>query len=149
MLLCTLADSFRFDLLHPGFDRALAFLRQSDLARWPKGRHAVEGDRVVAIVEQRDGVGQAAAVLEAHRRYIDLQYTVAGQEVMGWRALSECRQPREAFSDERDIGFFLDAPQVWVPVPPGQLAVFYPEDAHAPLAGTGPLHKVIIKVAVA
>lgn len=148
MLLSTLADSYRFDRLYPGFDRALEFLRQPDLARWPKGRHPLDGDRVIAIVEQRDAVGREKAVLEFHRRYVDLQYTVAGEEVMGWRALSECRQPREAFAEERDIGFFLDAPLVWVPVPPGHLAVFFPEDAHAPLAGRGPLHKVILKVAV-
>ena len=148
MLLSALSDSHRFDHLYQGFARALEFLRQPDLARWPKGRHPLDGERVIAIVEQRDAVGREAAVLEGHRRYIDLQYTVSGQEVMGWRALSECRQPRESFSGERDIGFFLDAPLVWVPVPPGHLAVFFPEDAHAPLAGTGPLHKVILKVAV-
>ena len=148
MLLSTLSDSYRFDTLHPGFSRALAFLRQPDLARWPKGRHPVDGDRIIAIVEQRDAVGQAAAVLEVHRRYIDLQYTVTGDEVMGWRALSTCAQPREPFAEERDIGFFRDAPLVWVPVPASHLAIFYPEDAHAPLAGPGPLHKVIMKVAV-
>ena len=82
MLLSTLSDSHRFDALYPGFARALEFLRQPDLARWPKGRHAVDGDRIVAIVEQRDAVGRDAAVLEVHRRYIDLQYTVAGDEVM-------------------------------------------------------------------
>ena len=148
MLLSTLSDSYRFDALHPGFSRALDFLRQPDLAHWAKGRHPVDGDRIIAIVEQRDAVGQAAAVLEVHRRYIDLQYTVSGDEVMGWRALSTCAQPREPFAEDRDIGFFRDAPLVWVPVPTGHLAIFYPEDAHAPLAGRGPLHKVIMKVAV-
>ena len=148
MLLCTLSDSHRFDQLYPGFAQALAFLRQPGLADLPKGRHPQAGDRLVAIVEQRDGVGPGAAVLEVHRRYIDIQYTVAGAEVIGWRARSDCREPREAFDEERDIGFFGDASRVWVPVPPGHLAIFYPEDAHAPLAGTGPLHKVIMKVAV-
>ena len=148
MLLSTLSDSHRFDALYPGFARALEFLRQPDLARWPKGRHAVDGDRIVAIVEQRDAVGRDAAVLEVHRRYIDLQYTVAGDEVMGWRALADCTAPREPFAEERDVGFFRDAPLVWVPVPPGHLAIFDPEDAHAPLAGRGPLHKVVMKVAV-
>ena len=148
MLLCTLSDSVRFDALHPGFARALAFLRQPDLADWPTGRHPLDGDRVVAIVERRDAVGQAAAVMEAHRRYIDLQFTVTGDEVIGWRPLSECRTPREPFAVERDVGFFLDQPKVWLPVPSGYVAILYPEDGHAPLAGTGPLHKVVMKVAV-
>ena len=148
MLLCTLADSVRFDTLFPGFDRALAFLRQPGLADWAKGRHPLDDQRLVAIVEQRDAVGRGAAVMEVHRRYIDIQYTVAGDEVIGWGPLAGCREPREAFDAERDVGFFRDPPVVWLPVPPGHLAIFYPEDAHAPLAGQGPLHKVIMKVAV-
>ena len=148
MLISSLADSVRFERIHPDFPRALEFLRQPGLATWAKGRHAVLDDRVIAIVEQRDAVGRGAAVLEVHRRYIDIQYTVAGDEVIGWRPLSECRVPREPFDGERDVGFFKDDSGFWCPVPPGQLAVFFPEDAHAPLAGQGPLHKVIMKIAV-
>ncbi len=149
MLISTLADSVRFETLYPGFAQALAFLRQPGLAAWPEGRHAVEGDRVVAVVNHREAVGRAAAVLEAHRRYIDIQYVLAGEEVMGWRPLADCRLPRAPFDAEQDIGFFLDVPQAWLPVAPGQLAIFFPEDAHAPLAGRGANHKVIMKVAVA
>lgn len=148
MLLTTLADSVRYENLHPGFPAALAFLRRPDLADLPAGRHVVEGEQIYAIVERRDAVGRERAVLEVHRRYIDLQYTVSGDEVMGWRTLAECRQPRGGFEEARDVGFYEGGPLVWVPVPPGHLAVFFPEDAHAPLAGGGPLHKVIMKVAV-
>ena len=30
----------------------------------------------------------------------------------------------------------------------GAFAIFYPEDAHAPLATSGPIHKAVVKVAV-
>ncbi len=148
MLLTTLVDSVRYENLYPGFSSALAFLRRADLEALPTRRHAVEGEQIFAIVERRDAVGRERAVLEAHRRYIDLQYTVSGDEIMGWRTLAECRQTRGDFEEARDVGFYEGAPLVWVPVPPGHLAVFFPEDAHAPLAGSGPLHKVILKVAV-
>lgn len=149
MILTTLADSSRYQHLHPAFAAALTFLNRSDLAQLERGRHALDGDRLYAVVERRDAVGRSAAVLEAHRRYIDLQYTVVGAETMGWRDLASCRNPRSAFEVERDIVFFNDEPVAWVDVPPGYLAVFFPEDAHAPLAGDGPLHKVIVKAAVA
>jgi YhcH/YjgK/YiaL family protein len=148
MLLTTLSDSARYEALYPGLAAALAYLRRPDLATLPPGRQSVESDQLYAIVEQRPAVGREQAVLEVHRRYIDVQYTVSGAEVMGWRALAECTQPRDAFDEARDVGFFEGAPLVWLPVPPGHLAVFFPEDAHAPLAGSGPLHKVIMKVAV-
>jgi len=36
----------------------------------------------------------------------------------------------------------------WCPVPAGSFAVFFPEDAHAPMVSDGEVHKVILKVAV-
>lgn len=148
MLLTTLSESARYENLYPGFAAALAFLRQPGTPALPAGRQAVDGDRIYAIVERRDAVGRARAVLESHRRYIDLQYTVCGDEVMGWRDRADSGPWREAFDEARDVGFHTGQPLVWVPVPAGHLAVFFPEDAHAPLAGSGPLHKVILKVAV-
>jgi beta-galactosidase beta subunit len=35
-----------------------------------------------------------------------------------------------------------------VSVPRGSFAIFFPEDAHAPLAGRGALTKAIVKIAV-
>jgi biofilm protein TabA len=35
-----------------------------------------------------------------------------------------------------------------VATPPGTFAIFFPEDAHAPMAGEGLIHKVVVKVAV-
>jgi beta-galactosidase beta subunit len=34
-----------------------------------------------------------------------------------------------------------------VAVPPAHFAIFFPEDAHAPLAGRGMLKKAIVKIA--
>jgi beta-galactosidase beta subunit len=31
---------------------------------------------------------------------------------------------------------------------PGSFAIFFPEDAHAPLSSTGRVHKIVVKVAV-
>jgi beta-galactosidase beta subunit len=35
-----------------------------------------------------------------------------------------------------------------VTVAPGSFGIFFPEDAHAPAAADGPIHKVVLKVAV-
>ncbi len=44
--------------------------------------------------------------------------------------------------------FFADRPETWFAVKPGSFAIFYPQDAHAPLAGTGETRKAVMKVAV-
>ena len=148
MLLASLSDSSRYEALHPAFPRALAFLRQPGLAELPPGRHELEGDHLFALIQRPDAIGQQAAVLEAHRRYIDIQFAVSGIEVIGWRERWSCAHPRGAFDEARDVILYDDSPRVWIPVLPQFLAVLFPEDAHAPLAGEGPLHKVVLKVEV-
>jgi YhcH/YjgK/YiaL family protein len=88
------------------------------------------------------------ARLEAHRRYIDIQLVLEGDEQMGWKPLADCHNPVSEHSEERDIRFFHDAPASWVAVPPDHFCIFFPEDAHAPLVASGMVRKVIFKVAV-
>lgn len=148
MILDSLANGGRYLALNPLFAAAMEFLRRADLASLPEGRHEIQGDRLFALVARAQGKGAAGAKLEVHRKYIDIQYVVSGTEVIGWRAIETCRQAAGPFDQTKDIGFFADPADSWVTVPAGHLAILLPHDAHAPLAGSGPLHKVILKVAV-
>jgi YhcH/YjgK/YiaL family protein len=134
--------------MHPGFARAFAFLAATDFAPLPGGRHDIDGDRIYVSIDRQDGRGDEGARLEAHRRYIDIQYTIAGDERIGWMPLARCAVPDGAFDEKKDIGFFADRPTTWLAVPPGSFAIFFPHDAHAPLAGQGLLQKAIVKIAV-
>jgi hypothetical protein len=46
------------------------------------------------------------------------------------------------------VEFYTDRPTLWIPVSSGRFAIFYPEDAHAPLGTDAFVHKIVIKVAV-
>ncbi len=72
----------------------------------------------------------------------------AGAEEIGWRPLAACVHHTGEFDAGHDIGYFDDRPDTWVAVPVQHFAVFFPEDAHAPLGGRGALRKAIVKVAV-
>lgn len=148
MILAPVEHLERYVALHPRFARAVEFIRHTDLAALAPGRHAIAGDELYVTIDHKDGRGREGARLEAHRKYIDIQVTLSGQEEIGWTPLGRCRRPDGEFSSERDIVFFDDRPDVWVQVPPGLFAVFFPEDAHAPLGGRGPLRKAIVKVLV-
>jgi biofilm protein TabA len=148
MILASLADFERYVSLHGGFAQALAFLRGGQCETLPLGKHAIDGERLFVLIGEDAGRGQASAPLEAHRKYIDIQYVVTGVDTMGWRPRAECERPRAEFDATKDIVFFDDAPVTWFDVPQGSLVVFYPSDAHAPLAGTGTPRKAVMKVAV-
>lgn len=148
MILDSLKNSARYITLQQDFAAAFDFLKRPDIAALPVGRCEVLGRRVFAIVGKDKGKGRENARLEAHRKYIDIQFVISGDEWIGWRDLKTCRESGLGYSAEKEIQFYTAAPEKWFRVPPKSFAIFFPEDAHAPLAGKGPVHKVVMKVAV-
>lgn len=148
MILSALSQSHRYTLLHPLFQRAFDTMRTTDFFAYAPGRYPVVGEDLFFIVEHAQGKPQADAWLEAHRRYIDIQLVLEGDESMGWKPLADCHNPIAEHSEEKDIRFFRDAPASWVAVPPDHFCIFFPEDAHAPLVGGSMIRKVIFKIAV-
>ncbi len=148
MVLDTLVNSARYAGMHPGFARAFEFLATTDLASLAPGRHEIDGDRLYVSIDHKEGRGEEGARLEAHRRYIDIQYTIEGDELIGWMPLAKCKAPDGPFDEKKDVVLFGDRPTTLVAVPPGSFAIFFPHDAHAPLAGRGHMKKAIVKIAV-
>ena len=148
MVLDTLQRAERYAPLHRACARAFRYLAEADLDALPAGRTDIDGDDMFVIIDRKDGRGREGARLEAHRRYIDIQYTIHGEEEIGWSPLAACSAPAGPFDTAKDIVFFDDAPSCWVTVPRGSFAIFFPDDAHAPLAGQGAVTKAIIKIAV-
>ncbi|MEP6914652.1 MAG: YhcH/YjgK/YiaL family protein [Acidobacteriota bacterium] len=148
MIADTLDQSVRYAALHPAFARAFAFLSHTDLSSLAPGRHAIDGDRIFVSIDHQNGRGRDGARMEAHREHIDIQLTLDGAEEIGWMPLAGCRLPVAPYDSEKDITFFSDRPDTWIQVPAGTFAIFFPDDAHAPLAGRGPLKKAIVKIAI-
>ncbi len=148
MILDTLANSGRYLGVHDGFRKAFEFLSRADLRGLPTGRTEIEGERLFALVSKGPGRSRREARLEAHTRYIDLQYVISGVDMMGWKPVSACKRPAGPIDPEKDVGYFDDDPEAWIAVHAGAFAVFFPADAHLPLVGAGEIHKIVVKVAV-
>ena len=146
MILDVLENIARYECLHPSFPAAVRFLRETDLTALPDGRIDIAPDAAYAVVAGGEGRGRTNAVLEAHREAVDIQITLGGVEVIGWSALSDC-PPDQPYDPEKDLVLFPDRePAEWLVLPPRFFAVFFPEDAHAPLAGDGPVRKIVVKL---
>jgi biofilm protein TabA len=148
MILDSLGSSGHYAALHRSFASAFSFLRMIDPASLEPGKYTIEGDDVYASVSLGPGKKQSEAVLEAHRRYIDIQYVVRGEERMGWRHLKECQGMQKPYDAKADVEFYGDHPSVWVDVRPGNFVVFFPSDAHAPMISADQILKVVVKVRV-
>ena len=52
------------------------------------------------------------------------------------------------FNEEDDYAVYAEAAQTYLTIRPGEFAIVWPEDAHAPIIGEGTLRKLIAKVLI-
>jgi len=133
----------------PRVGQALEYLRTTDLAVVPLGRHEIDGDRLVALVQEYETRLPADCVWEAHRRYVDVQYVVRGAERMGHASIADV-VPRVAYDAEKDVALFEPGSR-FVTVSAGMVAIFGPDDVHSPGHADGnpqPVRKVVVKVEI-
>ena len=115
MIFSTLSQSSRYAALHPLFPRVFDYIRDTDLYALAPGRYNIVGDDLIAIVEHVSGRTRQMARLEAHRRYIDIQLGLEGDETMGWKPLPDCYNPAGEFSVERTSSSSLTRPHRGLP----------------------------------
>ncbi len=149
MVFDRLENSSVYEALHPRLAAAFNYLRTTNLAQLEVGRHAIDGDDVFALVQEYQTKPDAEGFWESHRRYIDVQYVIAGSERMGYACQSTLtvRQPYDA---DRDL-LIYDGHGDFLTVAAGSFTIFMPPDAHMPCLAVGAaskVRKVVIKVAV-
>ena len=146
MVIGTLTEIERYEKLHPCLKKAVEFL--SEHPSLGAGVYPIIGEDLYLTVSEGAMRTKEEAPLEAHDRYIYVQLPIQGTETYGWSPRSRCRTPRGAFDRQKDIVFFEDRPESYVTLQPGDFVIFFPEDAHAPLIGTGTIKKAILKMRV-
>ncbi len=148
MILCNLSDSKKYGAISERLDIALAWLRDN-ADNYPEAGTSVEIAPGVTVKSQAVALVPAdKTALEAHRRFIDIQMPLKTGEAIGWADVRDLKIPRDEYNESKDVAFYGDAAQTIVHVRPGQLAILFPEDAHAPNIGLGNHRKLVVKVAV-
>lgn len=145
MIQLDLKDAVLVEGLHPLFPKAFDYLRHADFQKIEDGKHEIDGENLFLSVQTFDGKGDDAP-MEYHQAYIDIQMCIEGVEQMGWKPTSGLVEQISPYDAEKDIAFYQDKPTSVATVYPGQFAIFYPEDAHAPGMGSGVIRKVVVKV---
>lgn len=148
MILDALNNSQRIEPLHPLFKKAFDYIKSTDFSQMEDGKTELEGDRLIVNINSFCGKEKAEAAIETHKKYIDIQLPLLGVEKIGWKAGAELQEESIPYNEENDIAFYVDRPTAYTKIYPGQFAVYFPEDGHAPGIGQGNIRKVIVKVRV-
>ena len=138
--------------LNPRFALVVDFLRKNDLAQLEAGIHPIDGDDVYVNIQDAPVKTRQEARFETHRRMLDIQVPVSAPEEHGWAPRAPL--PEAAYNPETDMTFHDPVPpatpdtvaQTYFTLCPGQFAIYFPTDGHAPAITTKALRKAIFKV---
>ena len=148
MILDTLKNCTRYEMVHPRFKVAFDFLNSTDLLSLPTGKTELDGADVVVNVVEITGKPIELARMETHNQYIDIQIPLGTTETIGWKSADQLEKPMGSYNAEKDITFFEDAASNLIKVQPFEFAVFFPEDGHQPGIGEATYKKIIVKLRV-
>ncbi len=135
-----------------GWGHAFEFL-QSLTANSEERRYDIQGDEIYAQVMSYETRAPQTAVLETHRKYVDIQAVLNGGERIECFAREglEIDQP---YNEAKDAEFYrrISPGPTRVDLFPGSFITFFPHDAHMPGLIIGEesemVKKVVIKIRV-
>ena len=145
MIIDNINNCKNYFALHPKFAAAFKFLQELDGTQ--HGTIELDGKNLYVMINEVEPVGQLAAKFEVHQKYIDIQYIVSGSDNVGWADAAD-NVPITDYDDENDYQLLEAQACNWFKLTPGYFAIFYPEDAHAPLAGDELMVKAVVKVRI-
>jgi biofilm protein TabA len=142
-------DTYACLLQHPVWQRALqrlALVRPDD----PDANIPWEGEDMYVMIQGYSTQSRDLCRFEAHRRYIDIQYLMRGEEIIEVSPL-DTLEVDVPYLGSKDVAFFRpsETPGADLRMRPGDFAIFLPHDAHRPkiqVSTPSALRKAVVKI---
>lgn len=130
------------------WDKAFAFLKNSDLANLPLGRIKL-GDNMFAVVSEYLPKKRETTLFETHKKYIDVHYVVSGKELLDVAPL-ESMTVTVPYDTETDHEFGTVPEYSKLKSSPDRFIIFFPSEAHRPSVTDGNdnllVRKILVKI---
>ena len=145
MVIDTLEKLVCYESLNPLFKDVVVFLKENDLEKLEEGKHLIKGNDLFVNIQIAKGKSKEEAKLETHRKMIDIQIPLNVEETYGYTPL--CKLPDLEYNEEKDIIKYEGSAESYVTCQPGEFAIFFPQDGHAPCISNQPeIKKAIFKI---
>ena len=131
--------------------KALEALKEIDATKLESGRYDVDDDNIYYMVQRYTTKPVSEGKIEAHEKYIDIQYVADGQEILGYSPIKGLEAEKE-YDETGDYALYK-APESMtnVMLSNGVFCLLYPEDGHMPCCqqdGPCQVIKVVMKVKI-
>lgn len=154
MIIDTIENAAQYEKLLPGIGKAMKILNNKllRLAHKPDGRYEIDGDNLFFLIQRFATKPIEQGKVEAHQKYIDVQYVVSGKEMIGYAPVGSL-EIDTPYDEKADAAFYKKTDKIThLKLVGGTFCVFYPADAHMPgcqLDGAAEeVHKIVVKIRV-
>lgn len=147
MIFDTLANAALYKSISPRLAKGLAFLQETDLEALEVGRIELDGSALYVLIQEYETRTPEKGKWEAHRRYIDIQYVISGEECIGYRPLEEMETVE--YNETKDQAV-LRGEGAMVLAKAGSFGIYFPQDGHQPCMAVdgkpAKVKKAVVKV---
>ena len=151
MIIDKIENSDLYVSLSERIAKAFEILKETDFASKEDGKYEVEGEELFYVVERYTTKPIEQGKLEAHKKYIDVQFVTSGEELIGFSAIDKL-ETEEPYNEEKDIAFYKVPEQITkVNLEAGMFCILFPQDGHIPgrqLNGPSNVLKVVVKAKI-
>lgn len=128
MIIDVLTNSEKYINLNLDFKKVFEYLKNNNLKDMPCGSYEINGKELYFNLQE--GITKQTQKLEAHKKYIDIQVVITGEEYMGYTNINNTTITEE-YDENKDV-MFLNGEVDKVKADEKTFVIFYPEDAHMP-----------------
>lgn len=139
-----------YERLNENFSEAFEIVRNV-LENCPEiGRYEVKGSELYYMVQSYDTKAPGEAQFESHKKYIDIQVMLDGEEIIRFETPEKLAVTKE-YDENGDYQLFAMSREFdSVRLCKGDIAVIFPGEPHAPAIGTAAaperVRKLVIKI---
>lgn len=127
----------------------LALLTEDNVRNAAPGKYEARGDDIFYIIDEYETKPVEDGRLEIHRKYLDIQYIISGEECIGTTPLAGLTE-ETPYDGQTDLAFYRYEPTMSkLVLKQGSFAIFWPNEAHMPgrsIDVPETVKKIVIKI---
>jgi len=131
----------------PNLNKGLEAIKDQ-MGRMETGRYEFNGG--FFMVQKGETKPMAEGLFEAHRKFIDIQIVVAGDEEISWVELEDSIE-KTPYDEVKDVAYYEASERHSLYVSEGMFYVVFPQDGHKAIRHTSNAHKfekIVLKMPV-
>ena len=138
-----------YEELVPYTQEILAFIDNFNKKELKDGKYSILNEDLIALVQTYSTKCSLEQRMESHKKYIDLQYIVCGEEIVYWDSIENLQIEEDEFL-EKDIAFYKKKQALGeIKIIEKMFVYFLKHDAHMPscqVESSKEVKKIVFKI---